>query len=103
MASLDVVLLYTNIPLDDGIAAVREATQLSDNARVDAETVAELTKVVLKNNTFEFAGEHFLQKARYSHGDQNGPSICKRVHGDSRETVARTCPPPPGKICNIHE
>lgn len=51
LASLDVLSLHTNIPHDEGIAAIREATQLSDIARVDSEMTAELTKVVCYRTT----------------------------------------------------
>ena len=44
----------TNIPHGDGISSVHKASKIS---RVDAE----LTRIVLKNNILEFAGEHFLQ------------------------------------------
>ena len=48
----------TNIPHGDGISSVHKASKIP---RVDADTLAELTRIVLKNNILEFAGEHFLQ------------------------------------------
>ncbi|KAL5517448.1 hypothetical protein EMCRGX_G002992 [Ephydatia muelleri] len=61
LASLDVVSLYTNIPHEEGISSVHKATLDSESPRVEAATLAELTKIVLKNNDLEFAGEIFLQ------------------------------------------
>ena len=89
LASLDVVSLYTNIPHKEGIASVHKATLESESPRVEATTLAELTKIVLKNNILEFAGENFLQVQ----GTAMGTKLAQPVHGGRRETLANASPP----------
>ena len=82
LASLDVVSLYTNIPHDDGISSVHKATLESESPRVDADTLAELTRIVLKNNILEFAGEHFLQRQGTAMGTKLAPAYANVFMGE---------------------
>ena len=82
LASLDVVSLYTNIPHKEGIASVHKATLESESPRVEAATLAELTKIVLKNNILEFAGENFLQIQGTAMGTKLAPAYANVFMGD---------------------
>ena len=61
LVSIDVSALYTNIPQDEGIAAVREALLEKKNSDIPAEFIIRLLEIILKYNIFEFNSELFLQ------------------------------------------
>ena len=96
LASLDVVSLYTNIPHREGIASVHKATLESESPRVEAATLAELTKIVLKNNILEFAGENFLQIQGTAMGTKLAPAYANVFMGDVERRWQMLAPP--GKI-----
>ena len=60
---MDVVGLYSNIPHEEGLEALRRALDHRENKSVSTESLTELAKVVLKNNCFELNGE-FCQQLR---------------------------------------
>jgi hypothetical protein len=59
LVSMDVTSLYTNIPHDDEIAACRKIWE-QRTVQEPRQTVEMLT-LVLKNNHFNFEGNHYLQ------------------------------------------
>ena len=61
LVSIDVSALYTNIPQDEGIEAVREALLERDNPEVPTDFLTRLLEIILKYNIFEFNNELFLQ------------------------------------------
>ena len=61
LVSIDVSALYTNIPQDEGIAAVREALLEKENTDIPADFIIRLLEIILKFNIFEFNNELFLQ------------------------------------------
>ena len=63
LCTVDVVGLYPSIPHDEGLESIREALNSRGDQSVSTETLLELTKLVLKNNFFEFNGE-FCQQVR---------------------------------------
>ena len=96
LASLDVVSLYTNIPHKEGIASVHKATLESESPRIEAATLAELTRIVLKNNILEFAGENFLQIQGTAMGTKLAPAYANVFMGDVERRWQTQAPP--GKI-----
>ena len=61
LVSVDVSALYTNIPQDEGIEAVREALLERENPEIPTDFIIRLLEIVLKYNIFEFNSELFLQ------------------------------------------
>ena len=61
LVSIDVSALYTNIPQDEGIEAVRETLLERDHPEVPTDFIIRLLEIILKNNIFEFNSELFLQ------------------------------------------
>ena len=61
LVSIDVSALYTNIPQDEGIEAVREVLLERENPEVPTDFLIRLLEIVLKYNIFEFNSELFLQ------------------------------------------
>jgi hypothetical protein len=74
-----VILLYTNIPHDEGIEACREVWNNRINQRPLAESLIQLLEHILKFNDFMFNGEHYLQISGY--GNKNCTILCQRLYG----------------------
>ena len=51
---MDVVGLYSNIPHDEGLLALRKRLDEREEKDVSTGTLAELAELVLKNNIFNF-------------------------------------------------
>ena len=66
--------LYTNIPQDEGIEAVREALQERDDLKIPSEFLVRMLELVLKYNIFEFNKELFLQMIGTAMGTRAAPS-----------------------------
>ncbi len=75
LVTLDVSSLYTNIPTDDGLAAVRSAFLRNPDSRRPDLTLLSMITVILKNNAFVFRGERFLQKSGTAMGCAFGASF----------------------------
>ena len=74
LVTIDVSALYTNIPQDEGLEAVREA--LEDRVKPECPTnfLIRMLDLVLKYNIFEFNGELFLQLIGTAMGTRPAPS-----------------------------
>ena len=72
--TIDVSALYTNIPQDEGIEAVREALQERNNKDVPTEFIIRMLEIILKHNVFEFNKELFIQLIGTAMGGQ--PQLC---------------------------
>jgi hypothetical protein len=59
--TMDVTSLYTNIPHDDGIAACSKIWEQRTDQEPPTECLVEILRLVLKNNNFNFDGNHYLQ------------------------------------------
>ena len=53
--------IYTNIPQDEGIEAVREALLERNHPDIPTDFLIRLLEIILKYNIFEFNDELFLQ------------------------------------------
>ena len=60
---MDVVGLYSNIPHDKGLLALRKRLDEREEKDVSTGTLVELAELVLKNNIFNF-NEKFLKQKR---------------------------------------
>ena len=61
LVSIDVSALYTNIPQDQGVEAVREALLERESSEVPTDFIIRLLEIILKYNIFEFNDELYLQ------------------------------------------
>ncbi|XP_054757395.2 uncharacterized protein LOC129263512 [Lytechinus pictus] len=72
---MDISSLYTNIPIDDGLRALRYF--LERNAPDDSpsvETLLRLAELVLRLSAFEFDGRYYKQHKGVAMGTKMGPS-----------------------------
>ena len=63
LCTIDVVGLYTNIPLEEGLVSRRKLLDARTEKKVTTETLVELADIVLKNNIFQF-NEKTLKQLR---------------------------------------
>ncbi len=76
LATLDVSALYTNIPQQEGIAACREALNITRSAGMSPKnsSLEFLLNLVLSTNNFEFNGTHYTQISGTAMGTKLAPS-----------------------------
>lgn len=75
LVTLDVASLYTNIPHEDGIAAVSLAyEQSSCDKPIDSSALQTFLRLILELNNFEFDGVHYVQVSGTSMGTRIGPN-----------------------------
>ena len=68
---MDVTSLYTNIPQNEGIEIVCKAYEVNfykDNPPIPTHYLREMLRLILKENSFQFNGKHYLQ----THGTAMG-------------------------------
>ena len=67
---MDVTILHTNIPQNEGIEIVCKAYEnfYKDNAPIPTHYLREMLRLILKENSFQFNGKHYLQ----THGTAMG-------------------------------
>ena len=73
LVSMDVTSLYTNIPQEEGITTVCNAyeTFYKDNPPIPTRFIREMLQLILKENSFQFNGKHYLQ----THGTAMGTKM----------------------------
>ena len=70
---MDVTSLYTNIPQEEGITTVCNAyeTFYKNNPPIPTRFIREMLQLILKENSFQFNGKHYLQ----THGTAMGTKM----------------------------
>ena len=84
LTSFDVTSLYTNIPHDFGLTAVKywiEEKRNQINSRFDTDFVLEAIKIVLEENTFFFDGNRYRQIKGTAMGTKVAPTYANLVMG----------------------
>ena len=73
LVSLDVTSLYTNIPHEEGMNAVCRAYEnfYGDNTPIPTQSLREILKLILQENSFEFNDNNYLQ----IHGTAMGTKV----------------------------
>ena len=73
LCTVDVVGLYSNIPYEEGLSALRKRLDLRQENNVTTSTLVELAEVVLKNNIFTFKEKTLKQKRGTTIGTKLAP------------------------------
>ena len=71
LVTLDVRSLYTNIPNEEGIAAVREAISMSTSSKISSNVITTFLWLILTLSNFVFNGINYLQKQGVTMGTIN--------------------------------
>ena len=78
LVTMDVTSLYTNIPVQEGLDAIKDLLEQERrflDSKPTNETLLELLKLVLTKNNFQFNGKHYLQIKGVSMGSKVSPSF----------------------------
>ena len=70
---IDAKSLYTSIPHDEGIQAMKEALLNEGLEETQVWLITELAEIILKNNEFEFNGKYYLQCQGTAMGTRMAP------------------------------
>ena len=92
LCTLDVTSLYTNIPNDEGIAAVRRSLSSSRDYMQNPtnESICDLLHLVLSCNNFQFDNKHYLQIGGTAMGTKLAPSFANIFMGWFEDTFVYT-------------
>eukprot|EP00745_Piridium_sociabile_P023737 TRINITY_DN3707_c0_g1_i1.p1 TRINITY_DN3707_c0_g1~~TRINITY_DN3707_c0_g1_i1.p1 ORF type:complete len:909 (-),score=150.62 TRINITY_DN3707_c0_g1_i1:630-3356(-) len=71
--TMDVTSLYTNIPHNEGLQALKHFLKKS-SFKIDVTTILRLAELVLTLNTFSFGDQHYVQTRGVAMGTKMGPS-----------------------------
>ena len=86
LVTIDVAALYTNIPQEEGLDAVREALKNRDDTSVPTEFLIRMLEIVLKHNIFEFNSELFVQLIGTAMGSRPAPSYANLFMANKIDT-----------------
>lgn len=95
LVTLDVSALYTNIPKEEGIKAVREMMkQHRESLMGDLHplTIVTLLRMVLEMNNFQFNGQHYLQIGGTAMGTRVAPTFANIFMAHFEATHVYTYP-----------
>jgi hypothetical protein len=73
--SIDVVGLYSNIPSEEGITAMRRALNTKEDKTITTDPIIELLSHVLKLNIFKFNSDLYIQNVGTAMGTKGAPTI----------------------------
>lgn len=90
--TIDIDSLYTNIPIKEGIEAVREIFQKNPNPRRPDRQLIQLLYINLTKNDFEFNGKYYLQIHGTSMGKRLAPSYANIFMAKWETEVHEKCP-----------
>jgi hypothetical protein len=85
--SIDVVGLYTNIPTEEGITAMRRALDTQHDKTVTTDTLIEMLSHILKLNIFEFNNELYIQNIGTAMGTRAAPTIANIFMNEIDEKI----------------
>ena len=83
---MDVRSLYTNIPNDEGVNAVKEALDKEPNKTVKTSVITAFLYLILTLNNFIFNGKHYLQTKGCAMGTICAPTYANIFMGKFEET-----------------
>ena len=94
IGTLDVTSLYTNIPNQDGIKAIKDILNIERPSNVNPknETLVELLKMVLSKNNFQFNGNNYLQIGGTAMGTKVAPSYANLFMRKLEEQLLKSFP-----------
>ncbi|KAJ8048812.1 hypothetical protein HOLleu_01281 [Holothuria leucospilota] len=71
---MDVSVLYTNIPHEEGVLACKKNLSLNGFSQPFISDFTAITEFILTHNHFEFNGQHYLRTCGTAMGTKMAPS-----------------------------
>ena len=105
MVSLDVEALYTNVPIDDALAIIKELLENDENppdrTPLSLKNVLDFLELLLRTTFFIFNGTYYQQTEGVAMG---GPpsSIVAEIYMQATEMTALTTTSHPPKVWERH-
>ena len=90
--SIDIKSFYTNITLDEGIAAFKETLDKIPNKTIPTEYLVKLLKLVMECNIFKFDDEFWIQLIGTSMGTRVAPTYANIFMGKLEQILLSKCP-----------
>ena len=81
LVSMDITSLYTNMPNDGGLEALRQSLDSSQNQSTSTKAIVTLIHLILALNNYVFNGINFLQTQGASMGTNTAPSFSTIIMG----------------------
>ena len=94
LCTMDVTALYTNIPTDEFISASQHYLARQHTA-AEVDTLSKFMELILTQNNFELAGQHFIQIRGTAMGTWMAPSGACLFMGRLEEEFLATAPKSP--------
>ena len=91
LCTIDVVDLYTNIPQDEGLIALRKSLESREDNTVSTDSLMDLAECVLKNNIFEHNLPFFKLLRGTAIGTKMTPHYAIIFMGDLQERILQDC------------
>ena len=73
--SLDIKNIYTNIPADEGIKAMKIQLEKRQDKSIPTDFILNLIKIILECNIFEFDKKYYLQLIGIAMGTRMAPTF----------------------------
>ena len=90
--SIDLVSMYTRIPLDEGLAAFKIALDKRTDKSVPTDNILKLLKMVMEKNIFMFNNKAWLQMLGCSMGSRVSPTYACLFMALLEESMLENCP-----------
>ena len=91
LVSFDVKSLFTSVPVDDAMLAIREVLEADDDfearEEVSVDTVMEMIKICLVTTSFQFRGKYYEQTDGLAMGSPLSPAIANIFMAKLEKTV----------------
>ena len=91
LCTIDVVGIYSSIPHDDGLVAVRKALDAREGKTVLTDFLIELAECVLKNNIFEHNTPFYKQLRETAIRTKMAPPYATVFMGNLEENLFKNC------------
>ena len=95
LVTFDVVGLYSNIPHEEGLEALRVYLEQREDKSVSTQSLLDLARIVLENNYFGFGDETFHQILGTAMGTKFAPKYANMFMGQFEERLLESLPHKP--------
>ena len=90
--TMDIKAMYTNIPLEEGLAACKETLEKRTDKSIPTEHIMKLLRLVMEKNIFTFNEETWLQLLGTCMGTRVSPTYACLFMGLLEKKMLENCP-----------
>ena len=93
LCTIDVSALYTSIPHEEGLLAIKEALNTRQDQNPPSSVITHLTRLILTNNVFRFDDTHYRQVQGTAMGTKMTPSYAILFMANLESKILQYNPP----------